>query len=148
MAKRLRGTAMAAAKTASMMLAMQNTDTDILCYYDAGLGISYYRGMWNPMTCKPFPLYYSFVAFGELYKLGGQVECSENREGVYTLAATDGEKCAAVITNESDADVLITTNLPLEIKAFVLDDGKCLEEESLDARFFTLPSGTTILFKS
>ena len=148
MAKRLRGTSMAAAKTISMMLAMQNTDTDVLCYYDAGLGTSYYRGMWNPMTCKPFPLYYSFVAFNELYKLGGQVECSENRDGVYTLGATDGEKRAVVIANESDVDVEIDTDLPSDMNAYIIAEGLNLGLIEIDVNKFTIPSGTVILFKN
>ena len=131
-----------------MMLAMQNTDTDVLCYYDAGLGTSYYRGMWNPMTCKPFPLYYSFVAFNELYKLGGQIECSENRDGVYTLGATDGEKRAVVIANESDVDVEIDTNLPSDMDAYIIAEGLDLGLIEIDVNKFTIPSGTVILFKN
>lgn len=101
-----RGTGIAAAKTISMMCAMQNTDTKILCYYDAGVSPSYYQGMFEPKNKEPEPLYYAFPAFNELYVLKNQSQISaDSQKGIYSLGASDGNKKAAIIANTSGEDV-------------------------------------------
>ena len=146
-AMRERGTGLAAAKTASMMCGMQNTNTDVLCYYDARIGISSYAGMFNPLTYKPFPLYYAFKAFNELYKLENQVECScENNNGIYALAAAkDGNK-AVIMANTTGNDVAVTTNISDSMEAYVVDDAKLLEKTDLSASEFVLPKDSVVLF--
>ena len=148
-AKSQYGTNMAAAKTASMMCAMQKTKTKLLCYYDAGIGISYYMGMFNPLTREPFPLYYSFKAFNELFKLENQVFCSEeDKDGIYSLAAGNENGKAVMIVNISDADREITTNLPSDMKAYIIGEGKLLEEIEYNPQKFVIKSGCTLLFKN
>lgn len=143
-----RGTGMAAAKTASMMCAMQNTKTKILCYYDAGVGPSYYRGMFNCITNEPYPLYYAFPAFNELYKLVNQVEASQNSDGIYSLAAKNGKKRAVIISNISDKREHIITNLPDNMSGYMIDDTKKLEKVHISAADFYLPSGAVVLLKN
>jgi len=145
-AKKERGTGIAAAKAAAMMLAMQNTNTDVLCYYDARLGVSYYAGMFNPLTREPFPLYYSFKAFNELYKLENQVECTyDAKPGVYAIAAANDIKKAVMIANEADEDINITTNLCEKTDVYIIDDTKMLEKAELDSSGFVLPKNSVIL---
>ena len=146
-AKLERGTGIAAAKTLSMMCAMQDTKTKILCYYDAGVDSSAYRGMFNPITSKPSPLYYAFPAFNELYKLGNQVECTKGKDGIYTLAAADGDKRAALIVNATYEERTVTTNLPSDMKAYLVDDVAKLDLKQIDTACITLAPGSFLLFK-
>ena len=140
---------MAAARCAAMMCAMQRTRTDILCYYDARVGTSIYGGVFNPLTLEPFPLYYAFVAFNELYKLGEMATCSHaNSDGIYILAAASDAHKAVLVANESDRDVPIRTNLGAEMKASVINDTLRLEPTNVNASDFTIPQGTVILFKA
>lgn len=141
-----KGTSLAAAKTVSMMCAMQNTNTKILCYYDAQIGISYYRGMFNPLNSEPFPLYYAFPAFNELYKLGNQAQCTpSSQDGIYTLAASDGDKKAVIIANISDEDVHITTNLDSGLSVYVVDDLRMLEKADVNSADLVVEKGTFCL---
>ena len=45
------------------------------------------------MTYQPLPTYYSFVAFGELFRRGTQVLLSDLPEGVYGCAAVAEDGC-------------------------------------------------------
>ena len=144
----LRGTAMAASMALSMMCAMQGTSTALLCFYDAQVGPSYYRGMFDPSSKKPTPLYYAFKAFNELYKLGSSVECIGAADGIYTLAAEGEGSKAVVIANTSEAEQMITTDLPSGMDAFLLCDGKNLEPSRVSPNEFVLPAGSFVLFKS
>ena len=97
------GSSFASASVASMMLALQDAHTDMLCYYDAKLQASAYGGLFAPLTGEPVCTYYSFVAFGRLYALGTQVECRIDcaQSGLYAVAATDGRKNALMISNQT-----------------------------------------------
>ncbi len=146
--RRLKGTGLAAAKTASMMCAMQNTRTKILCYYDARLGVSEYGGMFNPMTQKPFPLYYAYKAFNELYMLKNQAECEvDEKNGIYALAACNDKNKAVMVVNSSEEDRKIATNLPFDMDMFIIDDNRQLEKIGASASEFTMPAGSIILLK-
>ena len=93
--KELRGTSFASANAAAMMCAMQNKKTDILCYYDARIGQSVYGGLFNPITYEPFCTYYTFAAFGELYRLGSQAGVSGAQQGVVWLSGGRRQTCRA-----------------------------------------------------
>ena len=97
------GSSFASASVASMMLAMQDAHTDMLCYYDSRLQASSYGGLFAPLTGEPVCTYYSFVAFGRLYALGTQVECRIDcaQKGLYAVAATDGKRHALMISNQT-----------------------------------------------
>lgn len=153
------GTGMAAAKTASMMCAMQYTGTKILCYYDARVGTSYYGGMFNPLTKEPFPAYYAFKAFNELYQLKNQVECtwcdkqgtsggaSASGSGVYVLAAERDGKKAVLLSNISQESAEISVNLSEDMTAYIVDNVRALEAVPVD-KTLVIPSGTLILVKN
>ena len=148
--RRLFGTPEAAARAAAMMCAMQcYSKTDILCYYDARVGASVYGGMFHPITLEPTPLYYSFAAFGELYRLGNQAECVFDRSaGVYAVAASDGAKRAALFVNSDDTDVFVETNLSDDMTAYAIDAEKNLDLALVNPKKFTLKAGTVLLIKN
>ena len=100
-----RGTYKHAAQIAAMMLAWQDTPLDSAMIYDARLGPGIYAGLFNCLTQKPFPAYYSFVAFNELYKLGNQASVSFDGEGVYAVGAAKDNKGCLVIANVTDGEV-------------------------------------------
>ena len=103
-----RGTAYAAAQAAAMMLTMQNTATDVMCYYDARIGESCFGGMFNPLNYTPLPVYYAFKAFGELYALGTQAACESDDPDVYALAAVNGSGEKALMLANTGEDTIVT----------------------------------------
>ncbi len=131
-----RGTAYASAMAAAMMLQMQDTPLQMLMYYDAKLHASPYGGMFNPINCRPFCLYYSFKAFGEMYLLGRQAECIVEEEKLYAVAATDGVKKAVMISNIGEEQTL-TTNLE-GFEVYLVDESHNLERVDWDSSEFTL----------
>ena len=143
----LRGTSYACAAAAAMMLVMQNTRTDIMCYYDARIGQSVYGGLFNPITHKPFCTYYAFKAFGEMYRLGTQASAEIDGKSLYSAAAMDGENKAVMIANVGKLRE-ITTNLPADMKAYLIDETHMLEETPLDPAKFTLIENTVVFFKN
>ncbi len=108
----LRGTIHHAALTAAMMLAAQNSPIDGAMFYDARLGVSVYGGVFNPLTRAPFPAYYSFVAFNELYRRKTQIKVDCGCDGIYAVGACgdDGDGCI-VIVNTLDGDVNLRLDL-------------------------------------
>ena len=146
--KRNKGTSYASANVMAMMLAMQHKKTDMLMYYDARyISISAYAGFFDADTCKPSCVYYSFKAFGELYALGAEVECTCSGEGVYALAAKDDERRAIAISN-TGADVAITLDLPDGYAVYVIDRDNYLTKTDRDPRAFTLEENTVALIKN
>jgi len=149
LAKKGRNKGIAAAKAAAMMCAMQDTGTDMLCYYDARVGVSYYGGMFNPMTRKPLPAYYSFVAFNELFQLGNQVEClADEKNGIYVLAAKDEDKHAVLIANTTTETVFLENNLSDDMQVFFIDSHKCLEKIDMNARELRIIPESVLLVKN
>ena len=82
--------------------------------------------MFNPLTYKPHPAYYSFVAFNELYSLGDEVEVELDVPGVYAVAATNGKRGALVITNLSGKPLPLAFNTAAEIEEYrITTEGEC-----------------------
>lgn len=100
----LRGTFKHAALNGGMLLALQDTDLSSAMFYDARCDVSIYSCMFNPLTREPFPTYYSFVAFSELYGRENQVEVTAQIPGVYACAAKDSTGCL-VVANTTDEEV-------------------------------------------
>ena len=147
-ARKERGTGIAAAKAAAMMCGMQKTKTKILCYYDARLEASVYAGMFDPMTRKPYPLYYSFKAFNELYKLENCVECKyDEGSGIYALAACKNGEKAVIIVNTGESDVKIDCNIGDNLSVYMIDDSRMLEKTDLTPGRFIIPEGSVALIK-
>lgn len=89
--------------TCGMMLALQNTSLDSAMFYDARCGVSDYSGMFHPMTKEPYPAYYGFVAFSELYRRKNQVEVQIDMPGVYACAAKDETGCLVIANTNAEA---------------------------------------------
>ena len=121
-----RGTAYAAAQAAAMMLTMQNTATDMMCYYDARIGESCFGGMFNPLNYTPLPVYYAFRAFGGLYALGTQADCAGDNKNVYALAATDGAGKRAMMLANTGEDTVIAVDGALPAAVHMIDESHAL----------------------
>ena len=127
-----RGTAYHAALTCGMMLAFQNTPLDNAMFYDARFGTSVYGSMFNPLTAEPFPTYYAFKAFNELYKLGEQVALKCDTERIYAVAAKNGKNACIVIANPYLDEMPMELDFDGEItKCVITCDGKTEEETEL-----------------
>jgi hypothetical protein len=122
----LRGTGRHAALVTGMMLAMQNSPLDSAMFYDARYGVSIYGSMFNPMTAAPFPAYYGFLAFNELYLLGTQAEVCCDDEGVYALAAYKGTEGCIVLANTSAEDVPLKLETDAAVTECRILDGERL----------------------
>ena len=141
------GTSYASCSAAGFMIAQQYTKTNLMCFYDARVAISSYAGFFNPLTLKPFCTYYSFKAFGELYRLGKQVKCEieGNTKGIYALAATNSTSQAFLIANLGEANK-VTTNICEGFKAYVIDENNLMTEKPLDSQEFEISQNQVILF--
>ncbi len=140
-----RGKLRDASNILSMMLALHDTPTDMLMYYDSRYWSSY-CGYVNPINMTPFKAYYAFFTFGRLFALGTRVEVDVEGENLYAMAATDGESKAMVIVNHSDADATFALDgLPTGARFYLVDESHDCEEVALDASSVTLPANA-ILF--
>ena len=144
-----RGTAYAAANAAAMMLTMQNTNTYMLCYYDARIGESCFGGMFNPLNYKPLPLYYAFQAFGALYALGTQAACECDSPSVYAIAAVNeaGERAAMLTNLGEDTRVSLSGDGALLKTAYLIDETHALSPAPVTDGTFVLKRYRTVLLK-
>ena len=106
-----KGTMFHAANIAGMMLMFQDTPLDSAMIYDAKLGCGDYAPLFNSLTAEPFPAYYTFVAYNELFKRKNQVETVVDTDGIYALTAIDGDDAYMVVANTTE------NALPLNIIA-------------------------------
>ena len=124
-----RGTAYHAAATCGMLLMFQNSPLDNAMFYDARFGTVVYGSMFNPLTAEPFPTYYAFKAFNELYKLGEQVALKCDTERIYAVAAKNGKDACVVIANPYSDEMPMELEFKGEItKCVITCDGKTEEE--------------------
>ena len=126
---RLRGTPKVAADTLAVLLGSQRNEVDMLCYYDAGFGVSVYKGLWNPLTFTPFPTYYAFKSFNQAYKLKNEIATASHDEDVYVLGARNDEKGVIIIANTKDESV----TLDFEVAGIDIDSAEVIatDEEYL-----------------
>ncbi len=90
------------ANQASMLLMFQNQKLDLAHYYCAIATGALHAGMFFEGG-EPTPAYYGFWAFGQLYKLGNQVEIKDNlRKDLYAVAAKGEDGQALLISNVSE----------------------------------------------
>ena len=141
-----RGTSQASADVAAMMIAMQRTKMSMMCYYDARFNTSVYAGLFNPLTAKPFCTFYSFAAFGELYRLGDEVKVDGERDRLYALAAIDGEEKGVLIANIGEAKS-VTTNLEDGYTVYRIDADNHLVPVELDYNCFEMAQYETLYLK-
>ena len=113
-----------AARTLSFMLMMQNTSTNLMCYYDGSLGFSDYHSLFNPDMGIPYRAYYAFMMFDSLYKLKHSAVCDIDATHVFAGAAVNenGSKAAIVLANATDAAVTVT----LDIRNFAYSEVQVL----------------------
>ncbi len=96
----LKGTLRHSASVAGMLLAFSELPLDGAMFYDAQLSVSDYGGLFNPLTKKPFPAYYSFAFFKVLRDLGTLISAEvSGLPGVYAKAASDGKNGALMVAN-------------------------------------------------
>ena len=96
-----RGKARDAADVLAMMIAMQNTPTDMCMYYDAAER-SQYCGIFDPVSHGVFKTYYAFFIFGQMYAMGEQCFCQSNDKDLFVMAAKGTDKKAFAIVNDSE----------------------------------------------
>ena len=142
------GTSFASAQATQMLLLLQNTPTDILCYYDAKIGLGAYGGMFNPVTRTPNPLYYSFKAFGYLYTLKNQVEVIGGKNGIYAVGASNGKENALLITNTTVNNATIKTNLDSNYEVYLIDKTHAIALTNYNANNFKIKKNQVILIKN
>ena len=98
-----------------------------------GYGTSIYGSLFNPLTAEPFPSYYAFTAFNELYKLGEQTKTELCEEGVYAVSAKNGKKGCIVIANTTENDI------PLELSMNATDTFCYTTSKGADEKRVELP---------
>lgn len=112
----------AAAKSLGFMLMMQSTSTDLMCYYDGGVGYSSYKGLINPDTGCPYRTYYALSMFNSLYRLGEGVQADSTDASVFVQAARKGRRAVLVLANTNKEEVLLT----LDLHGFPVKDAEIL----------------------
>ena len=143
-----KGTSYASANTMAMMIAMQRKKTDMLMYYDARyVSISAYGGFYDVVTYQPSCVYYAFKAFGELYALGREVECTCSEDGIYAIAASNDGKTSIILTN-INRDRNINLNLPDVFCVYWIDKDNHMTKTELDPREFMLRENTIAIVKN
>ena len=141
------GTSYASANVTAMMLAMQHKKTDMLMYYDARyISLSAYGGFFDVNTYQPSNVYYAFRAFGELYALENEVACICDGDGVYALAAKNGDACAILLSNIQE-DTTVKLDLPDGFCVYILDRDHFITKTDWDPNEFTLAENTVALLK-
>ncbi len=106
-----RDEARGASRTLAFMLMMQDTPTDLMCYYDAGLGSSDYRSFLNPDTRTPYLTYYAFPMFDSLYRLGNECAVESSEPLLFAGAAQSRSRASVVIANTTGDSVWLTLSL-------------------------------------
>ncbi len=148
----IRGTLKAASDVLANMIVLQNKPVDMLMYYDARLSTSY-CGLFNPIgdiprtdLAKPFPLYYVFKAFSEVYKMGNQVEVQIEGENVFAIASANDGKTVVLLTNNKDErEELDLNSLGNVEKICSITDINKLDEVVSQGGHYTLQAYETLL---
>ena len=138
----LRGTLRDASNILSTMIALHSTPTDMMLYYDFRYWSSY-CGAVNPLNMTPFKAYYSFYTFGQLYALGQCVECRVDGNGIYALAATNGEKKGIAIVSQNGEETTVNVSAlgaGNSAKVFAVDEENDFAEIDADISSLTVPA--------
>ena len=146
----LRGTLRDAANILAMMIALHDTPTDMMMYYNFS-SHSGYNGAVNPLNMQPFKAYYAFYDFGQLYALGQRVACEIiDGERIYAIAATDGEKKALIIVNHNnDREITVNvTGFECPVTVTVTDEAHTFDKIDADLSSLTLGANAIALIKA
>ena len=112
----------AAFVAACMCAAQANEKIDMLMYYDARPCAM--NGMWDFYTFRPLKGYYPFYIYANLYELKNSVWYETGDPELYVSAASNGEKCAAMITHYSEDDSKKGRKVTVDLKGADLDGAK------------------------
>ena len=93
------GTGHHSAEVSAVLIALQQGYCDVACIYDMRTNTAPYCPLFDIKTHKPIHGYYAMVAFHQLYRLGTQVEAGSDTDRLWTLAASDGNDHALLISN-------------------------------------------------
>ncbi len=100
-----------AAFVAQSLAVMQKSSIDMAMYYDA-TPTRTYCGLYTFPGKRVTKTYYSLYAFNRLYRLGNLVAVEVDKEkNTSVLAASDGERCAMMLTNYCENVQVITLNV-------------------------------------
>ncbi|MBR2353888.1 MAG: hypothetical protein IKA76_05230 [Clostridia bacterium] len=143
-----RGTSAAEAKAAAMLLRMQDSPTDVLCYYQAGVIAIGYDGMFDPVTFQPYPLYDSFLAFDELYRMGEQCEVKGTEKGFYAVAAKGEASLGLMCVNVTGEAQTVKTNLTGDFSVWLLDAEHRYVKTDLNPSEFSLANDQVAMVKN
>lgn len=101
---KIRKSHVGAAFVSAMHTMMQKSALSKSMYYDAEISRMSFCGLFNEYDSSVEKPYFQFLAFGHLYELGTEVQVSEDKDGIYTLAATDGSRSGIIVTNYHGED--------------------------------------------
>lgn len=136
-----------AAHDLAMLCAMQDTKMSVMCFYDARMKVNGYSGLFTETTMGPLATYFAFKAFGELYEMGNQSEVMGLGEGVYATAAVSADKkIRGFVITSIDNDETVTTNLPKDMAAYLIDENHYMTKVKLNAGKFKLNKNEVIFF--
>ena len=139
------GTAGAAASSAAMMCAMQETKMTMMNFYDARITTSDYCGLFDSRFRCPMATYDAFLAFGTLYALGAQAEVKGLGEDLYATAATNGKDNAILLANIGE-EREVSLNFCGKYFAYAITDDTRMKPASIDPAAFRMAKDTVIFF--
>ena len=142
-----RGTYKHAAVTAGMILMFQDAPLDSAMFYDARYGTSIYGSLFNPLTAEPFPSYYAFTAFNELYKLGEQTKTELCEDGVYAVSAKNSKNGCVVIANTTENDIPLELSMNATAKRCIVTANGENEKETNTINILPKESITVVYAK-
>lgn len=147
MTKRLMG----ASFVAGVMALGQSLPVDMLMYYDARP--SGMNGIFDTDTLEPLPTYHTLLMFREVKEYGGYVPTRQYlREGIYSVASTNGASAGIMITHFNPKESAPPTSVeldfrlgrmsaPLVAEYYLLDgehNAECTHRETVSSDGFTL----------
>ena len=139
------GTSDAAAHTAAMMCALQDTKLHMLMYYDARMTSSLYCGMFDCRFRRPVSTYDAFLAFGHLYALGEQVKVEGAGDNLFVTAAKGADGKAVLLANIGETRE-ISLDLSGEYFAYVVKNDARMERVEIDPASFAMEKETIVFF--
>ena len=124
-----------AAFVSAMHCVFQKSALSKSMYYDAEVSRIHFCGLFNEYTMENEKPYLSFIAFNQLRKLGYEVYTSPDGDGLYSLAASDGERCAVMLVNYETDKFICNVSLKNADKykhadMYLLDENNDLERIS------------------
>ena len=92
-----------AAFATAVMCVGQDKPIDLLMYYDARPSTGM-NGLFDSLSLEPLKTYYSYRAFHEMTKIGGEVLTESDDEKIYTLAVSDNKTTEMLLTYYAEED--------------------------------------------